>query len=44
MNFSAANFQFLTGVPEPESWALMILGLGLVGGYARRGRAASVEA
>ncbi|HEX7948141.1 MAG TPA: PEPxxWA-CTERM sorting domain-containing protein [Phenylobacterium sp.] len=44
VNFSAANFQFLTGVPEPESWALMILGLGLVGGYARRGRAASVEA
>src|SRR5436190_18955599 len=31
-NFSAANFQFLTSVPEPTTWAMMILGTGLVGG------------
>jgi len=35
-NFSAANFQFLTAVPEPATWATMILGLGLVGAAARR--------
>lgn len=29
---------FLAAVPEPESWALMILGLGLVGAVLRRSR------
>ena len=48
-NFSAANFQFLTGVPEPATWAMMTLGLGLVGGALRRrcamsGKTASVVA
>jgi hypothetical protein len=28
----------LAGVPEPETWALMVLGLGLIGGTLRRGR------
>jgi len=27
----------LAGVPEPETWALMVLGLGLIGGTLRRG-------
>ena len=27
---------FPTGVPEPASWALMLVGFGLVGGAARR--------
>ncbi|WP_426163868.1 PEPxxWA-CTERM sorting domain-containing protein [Sandarakinorhabdus sp. DWP1-3-1] len=32
-----ANFQFsLAAVPEPQSWALMIVGFGLVGGAMRR--------
>jgi hypothetical protein len=35
-NFSAANFRFLTAVPEPASWTMLILGFGLVGGLARR--------
>ncbi|WP_293682875.1 PEPxxWA-CTERM sorting domain-containing protein [uncultured Phenylobacterium sp.] len=35
-NLSAANFQFLTPVPEPATWATMILGLGLIGAAARR--------
>ena len=48
-NVSAANFQFLTGVPEPASWATMILGMGLAGGafrsgQARRARTASAQA
>jgi hypothetical protein len=29
-----------TGLPEPESWALMILGFGGVGALIRRGRRA----
>lgn len=29
-----------TGLPEPESWTLMILGFGGVGGLIRRGRRA----
>ena len=35
-NFSSANFQFLTSVPEPATWALMTLGACLVGGALRR--------
>ncbi len=32
-----ANFQFsVAAVPEPQSWALMIVGFGLVGGAMRR--------
>lgn len=32
-----ANFQFsVAGVPEPQSWALMIVGFGMVGGVMRR--------
>jgi hypothetical protein len=32
-----ANFQFsVAGVPEPQSWALMIVGFGMVGGIMRR--------
>jgi len=32
------------GVPEPASWALMILGTGLIGGLARRRRGAAITA
>jgi hypothetical protein len=39
VNFTAGNFQFLT-VPEPATWAMMILGLGLVGAAFRRRNAA----
>ncbi len=36
-----ANFQFSAGVvPEPESWAMLIAGFGLVGAAARRRRLA----
>lgn len=43
-NFSGAQFtQFLafevTAVPEPSSWALLLLGFGLVGGAVRQRRA-----
>jgi hypothetical protein len=34
----------LTAVPEPASWALMIFGLGSVGGMMRRRRTAVVAA
>lgn len=33
--FSAVNFQFFDAVPEPASWALMILGFGLLGARMR---------
>jgi hypothetical protein len=29
-----------SSVPEPQSWALMIVGFGLVGGASRRRKAA----
>ncbi len=32
----AANVTFGTGVPEPATWALMILGFGAIGGAMRR--------
>ena len=35
-----ANFQFNGGVPEPATWALMIVGFGLVGVSMRRPKAA----
>lgn len=31
---------FLHAVPEPSTWAMMILGFGMAGGMARRGRGA----
>jgi probable HAF family extracellular repeat protein len=34
----------LTGVPEPVTWALMIMGFGLIGASARRRRAVSAVA
>ena len=34
----------IPGVPEPESWALLVAGFGLVGAVARRGRGAAVVA
>jgi hypothetical protein len=33
------SFRVITGVPEPESWAMLIAGFGLVGWAARRRRA-----
>jgi hypothetical protein len=38
------GIDFAAGVPEPATWATMLLGLGLVGGLARRRRAAALEA
>lgn len=37
VNFSSAAAA-VGAVPEPETWAMMIAGLGLVGGIMRRGR------
>jgi len=36
--FSAANFQIATAVPESGSWAMMLLGFGAIGGVMRRNR------
>jgi hypothetical protein len=42
---AGATQSFVTGVPEPATWAMMILGLGLVGVAARRrSRRAAVAA
>lgn len=35
-NFVSANSAPVAGVPEPASWALLIMGFGLVGAAARR--------
>ncbi len=41
-NFSndstGVNFQVLAGIPEPATWAMMILGFGVVGAAMRRSR------
>jgi hypothetical protein len=39
-----ANFNLAGGVPEPSTWAMMILGLGTIGFVARRRRQALVGA
>jgi hypothetical protein len=38
------TFSLVAGVPEPASWALMIVGFGLVGVTARRHSRATVAA
>lgn len=38
-DFGAANLSFTAAVPEPETYALMLGGLGLVGWMARRRKA-----
>jgi hypothetical protein len=37
--FSGANLSYVTAVPEPESYAMLLAGLGLMGFIARRRRA-----
>ena len=34
----AAGFALVSAVPEPQTWLLMLAGLGLVGGLVRRAR------
>lgn len=42
--YAISGFQaFTAGVPEPATWALMILGFGAIGGAMRRRRAATVR-
>ena len=36
--FEADDFAFKSGVPEPATWAMMIMGFGAVGGMARSAR------
>jgi len=43
VTFTASDPSFLTGVPEPASWAMMILGVGMAGSRLR-GRARKAEA
>lgn len=38
-NSGEITFQLLAGVPEPTTWAMMILGFGVVGGAMRRRKA-----
>lgn len=37
-NYTFSSAQAFAGVPEPETWAMMIVGFGLVGGAYRRRR------
>ena len=39
-----ASFDFVSGVPEPATWAEFILGFGLVGVMLRRRRQSAVPA
>ncbi|WP_419807623.1 PEPxxWA-CTERM sorting domain-containing protein [Sphingomonas sp.] len=41
-SFELDNFAIAGGVPEPTTWALMIVGFGAVGGAMRRRRAPSL--
>lgn len=38
---NTSRFQNVGGVPEPTSWALMIVGFGFAGAVMRRGRGLS---
>ena len=41
VTYSAASNVFLSAVPEPQTYALMLAGLVAVGGFVRRQRAAA---
>ena len=43
-SFSADPVPLANGVPEPASWALMIVGMGMMGAMTRRRRGAAVQA
>lgn len=42
-NITIDNVSITTSVPEPESWAMLLVGLTAVGGIARRRRAAQYQ-
>jgi hypothetical protein len=42
--FIHTDFIATTAVPEPASWAMLIIGFGLTGAAARRRRGAAVAA
>jgi hypothetical protein len=38
LGIDGSHFEFITGVPEPQSWAMLLMGFGAVGSVIRRKR------